>query len=90
MLVLNRPRVIVNKSRDPEMSSTEKNNQWYFGMNAHIGVKSRIKPIFKVLFQQLLKSHNSTETYSLFMAKRKLSLEIKTISKQLMSIPIHT
>jgi len=27
-----------DKSRDPEMSSTHKNNQWYFGMKAHIGV----------------------------------------------------
>jgi len=24
--------------RDPEMSSTKKGNQWYFGMKAHIGV----------------------------------------------------
>jgi len=27
-----------SKRRDPEMSSTRKNNQWYFGMKAHIGV----------------------------------------------------
>lgn len=26
------------RSRDPEMSSTRKGNQWYFGMKAHIGV----------------------------------------------------
>jgi IS5 family transposase len=26
------------KSRDPEMKSTQKGNQWYFGMKAHIGV----------------------------------------------------
>lgn len=26
------------RKRDPEMSSTRKNNQWYFGMKAHIGV----------------------------------------------------
>jgi len=26
------------KRRDPEMSSTNKNGQWYFGMKAHIGV----------------------------------------------------
>ncbi len=24
--------------RDPEMHSTKKGNQWYFGMKAHIGV----------------------------------------------------
>ena len=26
------------RKRDPEMSSTKKGNQWYFGMKAHIGV----------------------------------------------------
>ena len=26
------------KARDPEMSSTKKGNEWYFGMKAHIGV----------------------------------------------------
>ena len=33
-----------SKSRDPEMSSTKKNDQWYFGMKARIGVQSRGKP----------------------------------------------
>ena len=27
-----------DKSRDPEMHSSKKGNQWYFGMKAHIGV----------------------------------------------------
>ena len=27
-----------DKKRDPDMSSTKKGNQWYFGMKAHIGV----------------------------------------------------
>jgi IS5 family transposase len=27
-----------SKARDPEMSSTKKGNDWYFGMKAHIGV----------------------------------------------------
>ena len=26
-----------NKQRDPQMSQTKKGNQWYFGMNAHMG-----------------------------------------------------
>ena len=36
-----------NKSnkRDPEMSSTRKNNKWYFGAKGHIGVQSEGKPI---------------------------------------------
>ena len=25
-------------ARDPEMSSTKKGNDWYFGMKAHVGV----------------------------------------------------
>ena len=29
------------KKRDPEMSSTKKNNKWYFGMKAHIGVDAK-------------------------------------------------
>jgi IS5 family transposase len=31
--------------RDPEMSSTRKNNKWYFGAKGHIGVQSGGKPI---------------------------------------------
>ncbi|RKT98813.1 hypothetical protein C7H84_34915 [Burkholderia sp. Nafp2/4-1b] len=27
-----------NGQRDPEMSHTKKRNQWYFGMEAHIGM----------------------------------------------------
>ncbi len=37
-----------NKERDPEMHSTRKGNQWYFGMKAHIGVDSRSKLIHSV------------------------------------------
>ena len=38
--ILNAPSSTKNESgeRDPEMSSTKKGNQWYFGMKAHIGV----------------------------------------------------
>jgi IS5 family transposase len=41
--LINSPRSTKNKdkARDPEMSSTKKNNQWYFGMKAHIGVDSK-------------------------------------------------
>ena len=34
--------------RDPEMRSTKKGSQWYFGMKAHIGVYSRSKLIHSV------------------------------------------
>jgi IS5 family transposase len=38
--ILNAPSSTKNASgeRDPEMHSTKKGNQWYFGMKAHIGV----------------------------------------------------
>lgn len=35
-------------ARDPEMRSTKKSNQWYFGMKAHLGVDSRTKLIHAV------------------------------------------
>ncbi|MEW6682566.1 MAG: IS5 family transposase [Nitrospirota bacterium] len=35
-------------ARDPEMRSTKKGNQWYFGMKAHVGVDSRTKLIHAV------------------------------------------
>ncbi len=37
------------KERDPQMHSTRKGNQWYFGMKAHIGVDSRSKLIHSVV-----------------------------------------
>ena len=37
-----------DKTRDPEMRSTRKGNQWYFGMKAHIGVDSKLKQIHSV------------------------------------------
>ena len=38
--IIDAPSSTKNKAgtRDPEMSSTKKGNDWYFGMNAHIGV----------------------------------------------------
>ncbi|KAF0190399.1 MAG: transposase IS4 family protein [Gammaproteobacteria bacterium] len=37
-----------DKSRDPDMHQTKKDNQWYFGMKAHIGVDSKFKVIHAV------------------------------------------
>ena len=34
-----------SKSRDPEMGSTRKGNQWHFGAKVHVGVDSRTKVI---------------------------------------------
>lgn len=37
------------KERDPEMTSTKKGNQWYFGMKAHIGTQLRGRPLIHTL-----------------------------------------
>jgi IS5 family transposase len=41
--IIHAPSSTKNKAekRDPEMHSTQKSNQWYFGMKAHIGVDSK-------------------------------------------------
>lgn len=54
-----------NKKRDSEMSSTKKNNQWYFGMKAHIGVQSRGKPLVHSTESSTAKDHDSTKTEEL-------------------------
>jgi IS5 family transposase len=35
--------------RDPEMHSTQKGNQWFFGMKAHIGADSRTKLVHSIV-----------------------------------------
>jgi IS5 family transposase len=35
--------------RDPEMHQTQKGNQWYFGMKAHIGVDAKTKLVHSVV-----------------------------------------
>lgn len=48
--IISAPRSTKNKdkARDPDMHSTRKGNQWYFGMKAHIGVDSKTKQIHSV------------------------------------------
>jgi|SRR5580658_2720327 transposase, IS5 family len=49
--IINAPSSTKNKSgeRDPEMHSTRKGNQWYFGMKAHIGADSRQRIVHSVV-----------------------------------------
>jgi len=49
--IINAPSSTKNqdKARDPDMHSTRKGNQWYFGMKAHIGVDSKSKLIHSVV-----------------------------------------
>lgn len=37
------------RQRDPEMASTRKGRQWYFGMKAHIGVDSQSQLVHAVV-----------------------------------------
>ena len=37
-----------DKARDPEMHSSKKSNQWYFGMKAHIGVDAESGLVYSV------------------------------------------
>jgi len=37
------------RSRDPEMGSTKKGEQWYFGMKVHVGVDSKTKLVHSVV-----------------------------------------
>ncbi len=46
------------KARDPEMSSTKKGNDWYFGMKAHVGVDAR-NGIVHSLDTTTAKTHDS-------------------------------
>ena len=48
--IINAPSSTKNKKkqRDPEMRPTQKGNQWFFGMKAHIGVDSRSKLVHHV------------------------------------------
>lgn len=49
--IIDAPRSTKNKDhqRDPDMESTQKGNQWYFGMKTHIGVDSQSKLIHSVV-----------------------------------------
>ncbi|MCP4399758.1 MAG: IS5 family transposase [bacterium] len=47
-----------DKKRDPEMSSTKKGNQWYFGMKAHIGTQLRGKPLIHSVETGTAKEHD--------------------------------
>jgi len=47
-----------SKKRDPEMTSTKKGNQWYFGMKAHIGTQLRGKPLIHSVETGTAKEHD--------------------------------
>lgn len=51
----------LKRKRDPEMSSTRKNNKWYFGAKGHIGVQSKGRPITHSTNLTTAKTHDINE-----------------------------
>jgi IS5 family transposase len=64
--ILNAPSSTKNASgkRDPEMHSTKKGNEWYFGMKAHIGVDAG-SGYTHTVEATAANEHDVTKTYSL-------------------------
>jgi len=56
----------IRKERDPEMSSTRKNNKWYFGAKGHIGVQAQGKPVIHSVEFGTAKEHDKTRMTGLF------------------------
>jgi len=57
-----------DKSRDPEMSSTKKGNQWHFGMKAHIGVDA---DLVHSMSTTTAKTHDKVEMEKLLQGKER-------------------
>jgi len=49
----------IRHERDPEMSSTKKNNKWHFGAKGHIGVQAQGHPIIHSVAFPTAKVHDS-------------------------------
>jgi len=60
-----------SKKRDPEMSSTRKNNKWYFGAKGHIGVQANGKAIVHSVDFTTAKQHDIKSIEKLFHGKEK-------------------
>ena len=61
-----------NKERDPEMSSTRKNNKWHFGAKGHIGVQAQGKPIIHSVSFTTAKNHDLTAFENLLHGEEKV------------------
>jgi len=60
-----------SKERDPEMSSTRKNNKWHFGAKGHIGVQAVGKPIIHSAEFSTAKDSDFKHMCSLFHGEEK-------------------
>jgi IS5 family transposase len=61
----------VKKERDPEMSSTRKNNKWHFGAKGHIGVQSSGHPIVHNISFSTAKDHDKVHIKKLFHGQER-------------------
>lgn len=59
------------KERDPEMSSTRKNNKWHFGGKGHIGVQSQGKPLVHKTHFSTAKDADKKHMTKLFHGEEK-------------------
>jgi transposase, IS5 family len=59
------------KERDPEMTSTRKNNKWYFGAKGHIGVQSEGYPLVHSTAFSTAQVHDNKCMIDLFHGKEK-------------------
>lgn len=60
-----------DKERDAEMSSTRKNNKWYFGAKGHIGVQAQGKPLIHSTEFSTAKDHDKKHMTKLFHGEER-------------------
>lgn len=80
--IVHAPSSTKNKEgkRDPDMSSTKKGNQWYFGMKAHVGTDT--KGIVHHLEATAAKVHDKAKADLLYHGEEKVKLGDKAYGSQ--------
>jgi transposase, IS5 family len=80
--IVNAPSSTKNESgkRDPDMSSTKKGNQWYFGMKAHVGTDT--KGIVHSLEATAAKVHDKAVSALLYHGEEKAKFGDKAYGKK--------
>lgn len=72
----------IHKQRDPEMSSTKKNNKWYFGAKAHIDVQAQGKPLIHSVEFSTAKDHDKIHMTTLVHGDEKAIFGDSAYGKQ--------
>jgi len=72
-----------DKKRDPEMSSTRKNNKWHFGAKGYIGVQANGKPIVHTAEFGTAKEHDSKQLDNLLHGNEGAVFGDSSYSKQM-------